>query len=222
MIPSRQLSVVRCLRLDDLAADGAPFVFGQASPCRRQRRAAAPSPGIAPVRGSPRISLWPCRSPARRARPCHRGRKSRDRRGGTRHPHASTRHRLCRSLFLHYAAVGSRYPHSPGATPGRARGTPRAHPRASHGQGQEVSRPGTPGGASPERRQRAGAEDTTSLRLASGWDRWAGQRLGWEIEELAEELAELFGHRVDLVSLRALHPMLKPSVLAEARPVYAA
>ena len=28
--------------------------------------------------------------------------------------------------------------------------------------------------------------------------------------------------RVDLVSLRSLHPLLRPSVLAEARPVYAA
>lgn len=49
-----------------------------------------------------------------------------------------------------------------------------------------------------------------------------GRRLGWEIEQLADELSELFGSRVDLVSLRSLHPLLKPSVLAEARPVYAA
>jgi len=49
-----------------------------------------------------------------------------------------------------------------------------------------------------------------------------GRRLGWEIEELADELTDLFGNRVDLVSLRALHPMLRPSFLAEARPVYAA
>jgi predicted nucleotidyltransferase len=49
-----------------------------------------------------------------------------------------------------------------------------------------------------------------------------GRRLGWEIEELTDELTDLFGHRVDLVSLRALHPMLRRSVLAEARPVYAA
>jgi len=49
-----------------------------------------------------------------------------------------------------------------------------------------------------------------------------GRRLGWEIEQFADELAELFGHRVDLVSLHALHPLLQPSVLAEARPVYAA
>jgi hypothetical protein len=49
-----------------------------------------------------------------------------------------------------------------------------------------------------------------------------GRRLGWEIEQLADELSELFGHRVDLVSLRSLHPLLRPSVLAGARPVYAA
>lgn len=49
-----------------------------------------------------------------------------------------------------------------------------------------------------------------------------GRRLGWEVEQLADELADLFGHKVDLVSLRALHPLLQPSVLAEAKPVYAA
>src|SRR5579859_8186272 len=49
-----------------------------------------------------------------------------------------------------------------------------------------------------------------------------GHRLGWEIEQLADELTELFGHTVDLVSVNALHPLMQPSVLAEARPVYAA
>ena len=49
-----------------------------------------------------------------------------------------------------------------------------------------------------------------------------GRRLGWEIEQLADELSELLGHRVDLVSRRSLHPLLQPSVLAGARPVYAA
>jgi predicted nucleotidyltransferase len=42
------------------------------------------------------------------------------------------------------------------------------------------------------------------------------------IGELADELEELFSRPVDLVSLRALHPLLRPSVLAEARPLYAA
>ncbi len=49
-----------------------------------------------------------------------------------------------------------------------------------------------------------------------------GRKLGWEIEQLADELTGLFGRQVDLVSLRALHPRLKPAVLAEARPLYAA
>ncbi len=49
-----------------------------------------------------------------------------------------------------------------------------------------------------------------------------GRKLGWEIEQLADELSGLLGHRADLVSLRALHPRIKPAVLAEARPLYAA
>jgi hypothetical protein len=49
-----------------------------------------------------------------------------------------------------------------------------------------------------------------------------GRRLGWDIEQLADELTELFGRQVDLVSLRSLHPLLQSSVLAEARPFYAA
>ncbi|MDA8323712.1 MAG: nucleotidyltransferase family protein [Actinomycetota bacterium] len=49
-----------------------------------------------------------------------------------------------------------------------------------------------------------------------------GRKLGWEIEQLADELASLLGHPVDLISTRALHPRLKPAVLAEARPLYAA
>lgn len=49
-----------------------------------------------------------------------------------------------------------------------------------------------------------------------------GRRLGWEIEQLADELAELLGRPVDLVSARSLHPMLRPAVLAETQPLYAA
>ena len=49
-----------------------------------------------------------------------------------------------------------------------------------------------------------------------------GRRLGWEIEQLADDLAEVFGRPVDLVSRRALHSKLREHVLAEARPLYAA
>lgn len=49
-----------------------------------------------------------------------------------------------------------------------------------------------------------------------------GARLGWHIEDLADELSQLFGRPVDLVSRSALHARLRDRVLAEARLVYAA
>jgi predicted nucleotidyltransferase len=49
-----------------------------------------------------------------------------------------------------------------------------------------------------------------------------GWRLGWEIEDLADELAEVLGRPVDLVSRAALHARMRASVLSEARPLYAA
>lgn len=49
-----------------------------------------------------------------------------------------------------------------------------------------------------------------------------GVRLGWEIEDLNQELTDLFGRRVDLVSRRALHPLLRDTVLTESRQLYAA
>ena len=49
-----------------------------------------------------------------------------------------------------------------------------------------------------------------------------GIELGWEIDDLQTELADLFGRPVDLVSKRALHHALRPAVLADARLLYAA
>lgn len=49
-----------------------------------------------------------------------------------------------------------------------------------------------------------------------------GARLGWEIEKLADELSELLGRPVDLVSRDALHKRLREAVLSEARLLYAA
>jgi predicted nucleotidyltransferase len=49
-----------------------------------------------------------------------------------------------------------------------------------------------------------------------------GRRLGWEIEQLADELAAVFGRPVDLVSAAALHRGLKDAVMSEARTLYAA
>ena len=49
-----------------------------------------------------------------------------------------------------------------------------------------------------------------------------GRKLGWEIEQLSEDLARLFGRKVDLVSLRSVHPRPKAALLAETRPLNAA
>jgi uncharacterized protein len=54
------------------------------------------------------------------------------------------------------------------------------------------------------------------------YDLAPGARLGWEIEDLADALAEVFGRPVDLVARAALHPLLRAAVLDEARAVYAA
>jgi uncharacterized protein len=49
-----------------------------------------------------------------------------------------------------------------------------------------------------------------------------GARLGFALNRLEDELAEIFGRPVDLVSRRALHRLLRPTVEAEARTLYAA
>lgn len=54
------------------------------------------------------------------------------------------------------------------------------------------------------------------------YDLAPGARLGWEIEDLVDELSDIFGRPVDLVSCTALHPMLRAEVFDEARPIYAA
>jgi uncharacterized protein len=54
------------------------------------------------------------------------------------------------------------------------------------------------------------------------YDLAPGRRLGWEIEDLADELTALLGRPVDLVARTALHRRLEPVVLAEARTLYAA
>lgn len=49
-----------------------------------------------------------------------------------------------------------------------------------------------------------------------------GAHLGWEIEDLNQELSELWGRPVDLVSRRSVHPLLRQTIYAESRPLYAA
>lgn len=49
-----------------------------------------------------------------------------------------------------------------------------------------------------------------------------GRRLGWNIEDLSDELTLLFGRPVDLISRRAIHQQLRDSVLGEVHPLHAA
>jgi predicted nucleotidyltransferase len=67
---------------------------------------------------------------------------------------------------------------------------------------------------------RGAAEPCSDLDLL--YELVPGTRLGWEIDDLADELSEIFGRPVDLVSRVGLHPLLAPTVLDEARPLYAA
>ena len=62
-----------------------------------------------------------------------------------------------------------------------------------------------------------GASDVDLLYLLE-----PGSRLGFAINDLEDELSEVFGRPVDLVSKRALHPLLREKVLAEAQVLYAA
>lgn len=48
------------------------------------------------------------------------------------------------------------------------------------------------------------------------------RQLGWEIEELSEELEVALGRSVDLIARRSLHPQLRDTVLSEAQSLYAA
>lgn len=67
---------------------------------------------------------------------------------------------------------------------------------------------------------RGGADEDSDVDLL--YELGPGARLGWEIDDLADELSEIFGRPVDLVARVALHPMLVETVLGEARPLYAA
>ena len=49
-----------------------------------------------------------------------------------------------------------------------------------------------------------------------------GSHLGFSINQLEDELSELFGRPVDLVSKAALHRAIRDSVLDDARELYVA
>jgi predicted nucleotidyltransferase len=48
------------------------------------------------------------------------------------------------------------------------------------------------------------------------------RRLGFAVDRLEDALADRFGRRVDLVSKKSLHRLLRDEILSEARTLYAA
>jgi predicted nucleotidyltransferase len=67
---------------------------------------------------------------------------------------------------------------------------------------------------------RGEATDTSDVDVL--YELRPGVRLGWEIEDLADELEQIFGRPVDLIARSGVHPRLAATVLGEARPIYAA
>ncbi|MDQ2709999.1 MAG: nucleotidyltransferase family protein [Actinomycetota bacterium] len=65
-------------------------------------------------------------------------------------------------------------------------------------------------------------EDTPGSDIDLLYELLPGTRLGWEIDDLADELSDLFGRTVDLVARRAINLRLREAILHDARPLYAA
>jgi len=68
----------------------------------------------------------------------------------------------------------------------------------------------------------ARGEDTAASDVDLLYVLAPGSRLGFALSDLEDELSELFGRPVDLVSMRSLHPAIRADVLAEARRLHAA
>ncbi|MFN8074189.1 MAG: nucleotidyltransferase domain-containing protein [Kineosporiaceae bacterium] len=66
----------------------------------------------------------------------------------------------------------------------------------------------------------ARGEDTPASDVDVLYELVPGRHLGWEIEDAVDELAAILTRPVDLVSKRALHPLLRDEVEAQARVLY--
>ncbi len=64
----------------------------------------------------------------------------------------------------------------------------------------------------------ASGEDSPASDIDLLYTLQPGRHLGWEIEDLNDELTQLFGRPVDLASRNGLHPALEQQVLNESTP----
>lgn len=65
-------------------------------------------------------------------------------------------------------------------------------------------------------------EDRADSDVDVLYDLQPGRHVTWEIVDAADELSEILGRPVDLVSRRAVHPLLRERIETEARALYAA
>ncbi|MBF0689273.1 MAG: nucleotidyltransferase family protein [Cellulomonas sp.] len=68
----------------------------------------------------------------------------------------------------------------------------------------------------------ARGEERTDSDIDVLYDLLPGRHMTWEVIDAAEEMSQILGRPVDLVSRRAVHPLLRERIETEARALYAA
>ena len=68
----------------------------------------------------------------------------------------------------------------------------------------------------------ARGEDRADSDIDVLYDLLPGRHVTWEIVDAAEEMSQILGRPVDLVSRSAVHPLLRERIETEAQALYAA
>ena len=68
----------------------------------------------------------------------------------------------------------------------------------------------------------ARGEDRADSDIDVLYDLLPARHVTWEIVDAAEEMSQILGRPVDLVSRRAVHPLLRERIETEAQALYAA
>ncbi len=68
----------------------------------------------------------------------------------------------------------------------------------------------------------ARGEERTGSDVDVLYDLLPGRHVTWEVVDAADEMSQILGRPVDLISRRSVHPLLRERIEAEARALYAA
>jgi predicted nucleotidyltransferase len=68
----------------------------------------------------------------------------------------------------------------------------------------------------------ARGDERTDSDIDVLYDLLPGRHVTWEVVDAADELSAILGRPVDLVSRRAVHPLLRSRIESEAQALYAA